>query len=561
MIAAVAAPRGDDRCVCGGRCAGGVVDRARSKRDLDGQLPPVWCVVASVAASLFAFGYFQAPVPGVNEAHYLSKARFYWDPSWCVGDLFLESVAAHRVFYQLVGGLTLWCNLEQTAWVLRILGALLLAHGWVQMAQQFGGRGWAALWSAWLFLAQSVTISFSGEWIVGGTESKVFAYGLAFWALGSVGRRLWWRAAALAGLSISMHPVVGMWCLICGGSAILVLAARARPGRRTWPELAGGMAVLVGCALPGVFPAIGLALNSGNDPVVRTDADYVQVFYRLAHHLDPLRFPLRAYVIYGALLAGWIVWHRRNRLHFRDGPTSETASESAAHRTWNRRFLYGFVVASAVVAGCGLLLGLGPRPALEMPAFALRARLLRFYPFRVFDVILPIGWCLLLAELMSAAAVSRLRTLVPWAVSAACLVFSLAYPASSRDHDQMSAARRRDWEQVCAWVRTHTPQQALVLTPRDSFAFKWYAERAEFFSAKDCPQDAAGIIEWFRRSRQVTGWAAEARAQGHFDLESVRNFKVGSEIHYAIVDAPGDVGDRAVYANHRFRVYQLSGPR
>lgn len=542
------------------------MDRALSNPDLSSQPPPqAWCVTASVAASLFAFGWIQSPLPGVNEAHYLCKARFYWNPSWCAGDLFLESTPAHRVFYQLAGWITQYATLTQTAVVLRIVGTLLLSHGWVQMARQFGGRGWAALWCAWLFLAQSVVVSFSGEWIVGGSESKVYAYGCVFWAMASLGRRLWWRTAALTGLSISLHPVVGVWCLLCGGLTLLLMSARRQQPRWPWLRLVGCLTLLMACALPGLWPAMELAMGVGSEAVVQTDADYIQVFYRLSHHLDPLRFPLRAYLIYGGLLLAWVVWHRRNACRTGGDVESPSGDPRADQHDWNRRFLYGFVMASAAVAAGGVLLGWGPRPALEMPAFALRAQMLRFYPFRIFDVMLPMAWCLVLSEKMSSAAWgalgSQVRRCGPWGVATACFAFALVFPATSRDHDRMHDQRRRDWEQVCQWVRTHTPRQALIFTPRDSFAFKWFAERPEFFSAKDCPQDAEGIVEWFRRSRLVTRWAAESGQRGRFDLTRLRDRQVGAEIQYAIVDAPGDPGTRPVYANHWFRVYKLSRTR
>ena len=39
------------------------------------------------------------PVPEVNEAHYLSKAKHYWNPQWCDQDFFCNSADAHQVFY------------------------------------------------------------------------------------------------------------------------------------------------------------------------------------------------------------------------------------------------------------------------------------------------------------------------------------------------------------------------------------------------------------------------------------------------------------------------------
>ncbi|MDP7379069.1 MAG: hypothetical protein QF516_13290, partial [Pirellulaceae bacterium] len=46
--------------------------------------------------------------PDVNEAHYLGKAKHFWMPDWCAGDLFLHSSNAHWLFYVTVGGLNLW---------------------------------------------------------------------------------------------------------------------------------------------------------------------------------------------------------------------------------------------------------------------------------------------------------------------------------------------------------------------------------------------------------------------------------------------------------------------
>ena len=33
--------------------------------------------------------------PDVGESHYLVKAKHYWQPAWCAGDLFVESRDAH----------------------------------------------------------------------------------------------------------------------------------------------------------------------------------------------------------------------------------------------------------------------------------------------------------------------------------------------------------------------------------------------------------------------------------------------------------------------------------
>jgi hypothetical protein len=59
------------------------------------------------------------------------------------------------------------------------------------------------------------------------------------------------------------------------------------------------------------------------------------------------------------------------------------------------------------------------------------------------------------------------------------------------------------WREICGWVARNTPADALFITPRGSQTFRWYAGRAEVVGRKDIPQDAAGIVEWWRRMNDV----------------------------------------------------------
>lgn len=54
---------------------------------------------------IFLLCYLKAgwPPPDANEAHYLAKARHYWDAGWCADDFFLNSANAHVTFYWTFG--------------------------------------------------------------------------------------------------------------------------------------------------------------------------------------------------------------------------------------------------------------------------------------------------------------------------------------------------------------------------------------------------------------------------------------------------------------------------
>ncbi len=75
-------------------------------------------------------------VPGINESHYLTKAKHAWDPSFAPGDLFLSSGNAHWAFAQLAGCLSLWLPLWAVAWIGRVSCWLLMSMAWEQCARR-----------------------------------------------------------------------------------------------------------------------------------------------------------------------------------------------------------------------------------------------------------------------------------------------------------------------------------------------------------------------------------------------------------------------------------------
>src|SRR5689334_23307146 len=137
--------------------------------------------------------------PDVGESHYLVKAKHDWQPSWCAGDLFLESRDAHAMFYWTLGWLTRVCSLTATAWIGRVVTWVLLAWSWQRLSWAVVPRPLMSLLSVGLMLAFLKHGDLAGEWIVGGVEAKGFAYVLVFLALEAIVRDRWRVALVLAG--------------------------------------------------------------------------------------------------------------------------------------------------------------------------------------------------------------------------------------------------------------------------------------------------------------------------------------------------------------------------
>lgn len=511
----------------------------------------VWC-------TFFLYSAVAAPVPAVNEPHYLCKAKHYWQPDWCAPDFFLQSTNAHTVFYATIGSLTQWFTLAQTAWIGRVLAILVLALGWCSLLSLFSQCRWFPLHVGWLFLAFQACGNFSGEWLVGGVEGKVFSYGLLFGALGQIERGRTILAGALTGLAIAFHPVIGLWGLMACAGACFVGWVIRKKGEAA--SLVKPMNPSIGCrrvllaslmlvlfALPGLMPVFSLLMESVPKQT-KSAAAYIQVYYRLAHHLDPMVFLPRAYACYAALLVGWQIaaWLRRRQLS-----TVLTPSHSADNVA--RRF--DRIVAFAVLfAIAGLIVGWGPRPAEKMAFYFERAQLLKFYPFRLADVLLPMVVSIGIARWIAVRGPVAVRVagyLVLFAVT-------LLRANSNVEINKYSGELRTEWIDACRWIDQHLPADALVQSPPNSWAFKWFAGRAEYVAFKDCPQDSVGIVEWNRRLAFLKRWFEVHYDDNFYSADELRDLRAQTKITHILTDHLGPLDLEPVFRNQAFQVYDLT---
>jgi hypothetical protein len=519
-------------------------------------------VTAAVFASFVLDSFVRYPIPGPNEPHYLCKAKHYWSPDWCARDFFLDSSNAHVVFYETFGLLTRCFSLQTTAVIGRLIGLLILAAGWSAFIRAFVPGKWPPFLAAWTYLGLSAVGSLSGEWLVGGIESKVVAYGLLFWAAAiwldydeTFGKRRIAIAAALTGTAISFHPVVGIWGLAAGMFASVVRAFIGRKARvsrtRTecdWRLVVAAILLLAILAAPGVIGA--LRSSAGSD----IQADWLQVYYRLAHHLDPMHFGANAghwwdspWAYYALLSLSWLIG--RHWMSRRQG----------------EKWFFWFVVGSGLIACVGLAAGWRSGLPEQMPYYAARWKLLKVYPFRLFDVMAPIAVAVTIAGLVRhwcEIACDDRRRVPRWTVGLtyALVIVPIAIAVLRLAPDArppLSVSQTADWFDACNWIRTQTPPDALVMTPlQNNWAFKWFAQRAEFVSFKDCPQDSRGIEEWNNRFLFHRAWRQQHLESG-FSTAATRVLGTKYGINYIVADRLGPFTFPPVHRNETFRIYQI----
>jgi hypothetical protein len=485
--------------------------------------------------------------PGVNEPNYLAKAKYAWNSNWCPGDFFLQSGDAHIVFFWFFGWLTQVLSLPAVALLGRVLICGLLAVAWQRLAMHVAPRRWFAVVSAALFVCFNSRLHMAGEWVVGGVESKGFAYALVFAALAALVRGRWNLGWILLGAATAMHALVGGWALIAAGFTWCWLGDDAERPRliSMLPAISG--AVLL--ALVGIWPA--LQMSGGVDPAIAAEARWIQVFRRLPHHLNPQHFffqrgwlNISFGVRFLALGALWAVLQRRRC----DTP--------------NRR-LSAFVLGTLAIAGVGLAISILWRHD-QYPA----ARLLRFYWFRLADVMLPAGTALAVTAYIVELREARRRlsnlVLVTALLVAVWHVGDTAYrhctnhiPVADRICAE-TPSQLEDWQAVCNHIRTHTPASAVFIVPRRSHTFKWYAQRGEVGTLKEMPQDAASIVQWWQRLQELhMGRYRWRRSLNEAPPQRLLELAAEYGADYLVTEATPGLPFLKVVENESYAVYQL----
>ena len=228
-------------------------------------------------------------MPDVNETHYLTKAKHYWNPSWCPGDLvsrFARRSPGFLLDLRLADfacsacrprpGAAGWSTWGLLAWAWRRLSFALVPRPFL-LGPVRGAVG----------RPRTSRLHMAGEWLIGGFEAKGLAYVFVLLALtahwptaaGERSGRCWALPRAfhvLGGRMVGAWPRRGLARRRARRPASLGADRWTRAGHR------------VAAGLPGLIAASGL--NWGVDPATVGEANRIYVFKRLPHHLLPQAF-------------------------------------------------------------------------------------------------------------------------------------------------------------------------------------------------------------------------------------------------------------------------------
>lgn len=465
------------------------------------------------------------PVPAVNESHYWTKAKSFWDPTYGSRDLFLQSADAHYVFYLTLGLLAAPLSLPWAVWVARWLVWGAMAIGWTRLSRTLSRPFGVAILSGGLLVVLTRWFHLAGEWVVGGAEAKGLAFACVFMAIADACQRKWATAWIWGGAAAAFHVLVGGWVVL----AMLGTAVAMRwhwAGRRSDRDDSTqapasikrawlGLAVGGGLSLAGLLPA--LWLNHDVPAQVAQAGARIYSIDRLSHHLAIWAFDPFHLLAFASLTLVWLMLAHALLSH---------ARSYANRQSYAATVVIGVSLGSLLIATAGVLIGI---VVLESRfTWQPGIQLLRFYWFRCSDFMIPAFVALAPFALLypnSLAPPTEVRMTnrrANWG-RGLCLIAAILiivegsfYWTTIRRDPRPEADRNslpgnmavdkaweyyQNWKKVCFWIREHTEQDALFLTPRSQQTFKWYSGgRSEVVCWKDVPQDSRSMMEWRQRA-------------------------------------------------------------
>lgn len=329
------------------------------------------------------------------------------------------------------------------------------------------------------------------EAIVLDLEAKTVAYGFVVLALAAL---LWQRYRMMAialGIATSFHVLVGGYAFF---SAFLTIIWVLKSERLHLRDLARKLLLITGlyivCSAFAIQPVIDQIFAS--EPSGEISYSYIYVFLRLPHHLNPTNWKAEWWVTLVSYFLILIISFSITVLYRVKNNVSNKPPET---------ILLVFTFMSLVPFMAGLLVA----------PFDSTGGLLKYYPFRLGDVILPFSACLLFAAALSRSFQGKWKQLFLYFLCTVLTVWcvgklrlgGLNEAWVSLQSFPVAENQRSDLYQ---WVRAHTSPEAQIITsPGDLDEFSWVTERSTIAKLKFLPQTQQGIIEWNQRLQDLNG--------------------------------------------------------
>ena len=301
-----------------------------------------------------------------NESDTLAIARHFVTPDWIPNDWYLSQPIGYRTLFNYLIGYLI--ALVSTPWAIvigRTTVALLFSKAIQCLSKDLQIRWYWVGFALYAFLRFPSIVA--QEWIVGGLESKTFAYPLVLLGFSAMLRKKPTASLALLGLAFSFHVLIGIYGSLCTAGALF----STEDGRRLAREFAKRIWVFIIAGCGGFWAYLSHAIQSKSlSSIDLSRAESIYVHFRVPHHVFPGAWSGYWFIELAILIALFVFVFWKGKIH---------QKPAAAYALTGSMFFF-----------IGLLLYETGQDTL-----------LRFYWFRFPDTILPLFSCLMIASLAS----------------------------------------------------------------------------------------------------------------------------------------------------------------
>ena len=384
-----------------------------------------------------------------------AKATF--NDNWIPNDWYLNLEITYRyLFGYTIGFFLETFGIIQTIIVGRLVSYLLIAISIQHLIEIINNKSFNAL--SYLAIVLFYTFfSFgngAGEWMVGGLETKVFAYAFSILALAMFLEKKLKLGFLFAGLTLSFHLLIGIYSIICLTPFFFFYQ---REAKLFYVDALKAIPFLIVTGSIGIYGIVNqLFFSESSISNIGWD---IYVNLRVPHHTLPNFFPFELWIkmaIFTAINIGFIVKLRNQKI----------------------KLISYYALFSVIISLIGIMI------------FWISGanHNLKYYFFRFSDVALPLITLLNVSYFLNEKikdAPRKVQTLFRYSVFVIMLLFvapkAIIFTENFASDIQTFKARTSDDIAMENWVKNNTDKTKTFIVPPNMSFFYINFERSVFF--------------------------------------------------------------------------------
>ncbi len=433
-----------------------------------------------------------------NEYDVLPSALQYFNSNWLPSDWYLNLDIGYRtLFNTLLGPLVYNFGFDIAASIGRIIAYSVFAFAFFSLLSNMNINYKFILLILVFFLFRQHLKAF--EWMVGGVDTKTFAYSFALLSLSSIIKKKYYLAFIFSGAAISFHVLIGIYSVFC----LLLSFIGINYKQKLTISLNFFVKSLLLFSLTGFYGL--LAIFSQLISILSPSKSNGWILYtniRVPHHVNPSYWGGSAIYFLIPTIAIITILH----LYL--------------YKNDDRKIISLYAISSFFLFLIGIAIHLTGKN-----------ELLKYYWFRYPDVILVLFSYIQIFSILqylfrnSTSKNLFLRVFknsnLVYIFSMTLLLFFVNYTSANKSQTEFED--QNSMSDMFKWIKNNTEKESIFLINPSIKSFYTIAERAQFVSFKHSPQSANDLEEWYKRMVLCNGKKTETRGY-HFRNEIQKNY-------------------------------------